>query len=403
MRRPGILSDHKALITSLLVLTVTRLIINMTRRFAYPFAPAIGRQLDVPLTSVQCVMALQSGAGISSPFFGTLSERFGRKRVMLGALTLITLAALFGALLPQFWVFAWVMITLGAGNMIFLPTMQAYLGDRVPYRRRALAIGTTELSWAGSLVIIAPLAGFLLETSGLQLVFAVMAAACFGALLLVWSFIPPDPPATTNLPRATNPLLAFRILSRSRAGLGAVGFTLLHTMANEIFFINYGVFMELSFALVLASLGAATTVIAAAEVCGEFVVIGLADRFGKRRLALLGVAVSSISYLILPLLTFHLGAGLAGLFVMFFCVEMAIVSSISLFTEIMPDARAVMMSGNVGASALGRVTGAGLGGLLYALTGNFIIIGVITMGIGLLAVFMMWRFVQEGEQEGGDD
>ena len=100
-------------------------------------------------------------------------------------------------------------------------------------------------------------------------------------------------------------------------------------------------------------------------------------------------------YLLLPFLAFSLPLAMVGLFVMFFFVEVAIVSSIPLFTEIMPDARAVMMSGNVGAHALGRMVGASLGGTLYAATGSFPFLGATALVIGLVAAFMLWRFVHE--------
>jgi MFS transporter, DHA1 family, inner membrane transport protein len=392
------MSRHRTIIISILVLTLTRLIFNMARRFPYPFIPEIGRQLAVPVGSVQSVMATQAGVGVVSPLFGPLSERYGRKRVMLGTLVMMALASLLGALLPQFWIFALVMIAFGAGNMIFLPAAHAFLGDRVPYNRRGMAVGVMELSWAGSLIIAAPVAGFLLATSGLQAVFGALGVAFAVALVIAWFYIPADHPTGQTLPHTVNPLAAFRTLSKSPAGLAAMTFSLTTSAANEIFFINYGLFMELSFDLVLATLGAATTVIAVAEIAGEFAVIGISDRVGKRRLALLGAALASLSYLALPLLAFSLPAALAGLFLMFLGVEMAFVSAIPLFTEVLPGARSVMMSGNMGAASFGRLAGAGLGGLLYGITGSFLLMGFIAMCIGLVGFFMLWRFVHEVEE-----
>ncbi|NJL56686.1 sugar porter family MFS transporter [bacterium] len=139
-----------------------------------------------------------------------------------------------------------------------------------------------------------------------------------------------------------------------------------------------------------------TVVIAAAEVIGEVTVMGLADRIGKRRLSLIGSAVSALSYVILPHLDTSLPLALAGVFVMFLFVEIGIVAAIPLFSEVLPEARAVMMSGVIGASSLGRFLGAAGGGALLALVGDFAVIGLVSTGVGLLAVFSMWRFVPEG-------
>lgn len=385
----------RRLIGSVILLTVSRLVVNTTRRFAYPFLPSIARELNVSLSSVQSVVAVQAGIGASSPIFGPLAERYGRKRIMLAMIALLTLAAVMGAALPRFQVFVLVMLTFGVAKMVFDPALQAYLGDRVPYNRRGLALGTVELSWAGALLVAAPVAGLLLRVSGLSAVFAMIAGlglVVFGALAL---YLPPDHPDKGTLPRFITPLDTLRILRASRAALGAVGFTFLLAVANEIFFINYGAWMESAFDLPLESIGAASVAIAAAEVLGEFSVMGMADRFGKRRLALLGAGLSALAYIVLPHLTFSLTAAVAGLFLMFLFVETGIVASIPLFSEILPEARAVMMSSVLGSASAGRLSGAVLGGLLYQLSGNFALMGVISTVIGLAAYFMLWRFVKE--------
>ncbi len=381
--------------SSVYTLTFSRLIINITRRFPYPFVAAIARRLGVSPGSVQSVLAVQAGVGVTSPVFGTLSERYGHKRVIIGVLLMMTLVSVLGVLLPQFWIFALVIVAYGVGKMIFDPAMQAYIGEHIPYTRRAQAIGITELSWAGAMIVAAPVAGFLLEASGLQAIFALLTVALFIATIVTMRYLPPDESPGRQSTNPINPLAAWRIIRQSPAGMGAMAYSLLLVAANEIFFINYSIWMEESFDLVLTALGTVTVVIAIAEITGESIVIGVADRFGKRRVALLGAICSSLSYLMLPYLSFSLPVTLAGLFVMFISVELAIVSSIPMFTEILPDSRAVMMSGNVGAHSLGRMIGAGLGGFLYATTHNFQLMGGVAAVIGLGAAVILWRMVQE--------
>ncbi|MBC8097935.1 MAG: MFS transporter [Armatimonadetes bacterium] len=380
-----------------LPLTVARLSVNIARRFPYPFLPAISRGLGVPLSSVQSVSALQAGIGITSPLFGGLADRYGRKRVMLATLGLMTGAAVGGALLPQFAVFALVMVLLGVGKMLFDPAGIAYVGDRVPYAQRGAALGMLELAWAGSLIIASPVVGFLLQTSGLQAVFFALSMALAATLGLVWLVIPsdyPNPTARASAP-PLNPLRMLRIVGRSRAASAALGYVIAIGVANELVFINYGAFMETSFGLLPLELGALTTVIALAEVCGELLVIGIADKFGKKRLALTGALLASAMYVVLPLASFSLPLALASVFVMFLGVETAIVASIPLYTEVLPEARSMMFSAVIGASSVGRFTGSVLGGILYRWTGSFLVLGVLSMGIVLVGAALLWRFVPD--------
>ena len=388
---------YQAFIRMIAVLTLTRLVINMTRRFAYPFLPEIARQYNVGLPAVQSVMSFQAGIGVTSPLFGPLGERFGRKRVMQATLILMALISVLGAIVPGFPIFAIVMLVYGFGKMIFDPAMLAYLGDRVAYERRGLAIGITELSWAGSLIIAGPVTGILLELSGIQLILMILGFLLLGFTLAIERFLVQDEP--THINRRFNLSQAWQTIRANPAAQGALLFSFLHVCANEIFFINYGVWMEESFGLVLAALGAVTTVIAIAEISGEFVVIGIADRVGKRPLTILTTGVAAACYVVLPSLSESLPLTLVGLFVLFLCVETSIVASIALFTEVLPDARAVMMSANVGAHSLGRLTGGTLGGLLYASDVNFVTMGLLAAGIGAAATVCLWIMVPEARPQ----
>lgn len=378
----------------LLALTFGRLVLNMTRRFPYPFLPEISRQLSVPLESVQGVMASYAGIGVASPLLGPIGERFGRRRVLLAGLLLLIAAGTVAALLPQFGVFALMMLGMGVAKMVYDPAMAAYIADHVPYQRRGRVVGITELSWALSLLLAAPLAGFLLGSTGLPGVFAVLTLLGVGALLLIARYIPADHDSGHLLGTIT-PLATWRALRQRPSSFGALAYTLLLVIANEIFFINYAAHMESTFGLALTALGTVSIVIALGEVFGEFVVIALADRFGKRRVALIGVLVSALGYGVMPLFSFSLPLTLAALFVIFCAIEAAVVASIPLFTEVLPQARAIMVSSNIGAASLGRLTGALLGGFLFANLGSFAQIGLLAAGVGLAALLLLWRFLHE--------
>jgi predicted MFS family arabinose efflux permease len=141
----------------------------------------------------------------------------------------------------------------------------------------------------------------------------------------------------------------------------------------------------------LTALGIATITIGIAEGIGELVVALGGDRLGKRNLALYGALLAGIGFLIVPTLTQSLGVALTGIFVVFVLIEASIVASITLFTELLPEARAVMMSANISASASGRLLGALVGGVVLNLTDSFVVVGAVTMVIVLVGCAFMWR------------
>jgi len=386
---------NKSVARSIFAIFFARLAINVTRRFPYPFVAPIGAAFGVSADNIQNVIALTNGAGLFSPFFGTLSERYGKKAVMLGALTMMTAMSLLGAIFADYGVFVLVMFGFSVGKIIYDPTFQAYIGDAIHFSRRARVMGIAELSWALSLVIAAPVAGFLLDVSTLQAIFFFLALLLGSSAVVFWLLV--DPTAGgggQRRLRIMNPLAAIRVVSAHRPAVFGLFFTVCLTASHEIFYINYGLWMEDSFDLVLTALGAVTIVIALAEVIGEFIVITLADRFGAKRTTMCGMLIAAALFLIIPNLSFSLPAAMLGIFLMFIAIEAAIVSALPLFSEILPQARAVMMSANVGAHSLGRVAGGALGAVIYKFSGgNFLAIGLAAGGLGILAFLIMLRLV----------
>ena len=64
--------DNKV-IRSILAIVFARLVINITKRFPYPFVSAIGNSFGVSANSIQNVIALTNGSGLLSPVLGTIS------------------------------------------------------------------------------------------------------------------------------------------------------------------------------------------------------------------------------------------------------------------------------------------------------------------------------------------
>jgi len=147
------------------------------------------------------------------------------------------------------------------------------------------------------------------------------------------------------------------------------------------------------------AVGAATTVIGLAELTGEMLTAFLGDRLGLLRVILTATLLSAASYLAMPFFADSLPFALAALFCVFVSVECAIVTALSLYTEVLPTARATMMSGHMAAASLGRVTGALMGGPLW-LMGGIRIVGIVSAcitGLGIVALLWgLWGWRPDG-------
>lgn len=385
----GLISKRR-LAYQLGVATCARLLINTSRRFAYPFASALTRGLGVPVTAITSLIAVNQATGLLSPFFGPLGDRWGYRAMMLAGVGMLTLGMLAGGLLPAYGMVLLALLLAGLGKSIFDPALQAYVGERVPYQRRGLAIGMMEFAWAGSALVGLPMVGLLIERLGWQAPFLVLGGLGLLSAIALWTLIPNDRRRRHGTDDLQGFLQAWQRLSRERQALGALGFGLLISAANDNLFVVYGLWLESTFGLTIAALGAATTVIGVAELLGEGLTASIADWLGLKRATVVGSILSALSYVLLSLVGRALPLALAGLFLTFLSFEFTIVTSLSLFTEILPGARATMMSSNVAAVSIGRVIGALLGGQVW-LAGGLLATGFVSAAAtGLALVLLLW-------------
>lgn len=362
-------NHNSRLISRIGMATLCRVVFNTSRRFVYPFAPALSRGLGVPLPAVTSLIAVNQFTGILGPFFAPLGDRWGYRIMLLIGLGLLSVGMLAGGFLPFYGVVLIALFMAGLGKNIFDPAIQAYVGDRVPYARRGLVIGIMEISWAGSALVGIPLMGLVIEHMGWRAPFFILGGLGLIGLAVLGALIPAKSGRQKGYNTPVTPLAAWRQLAGNRTALGVLGFAFFIGTANDNFFVVYGAWLEGGFGLSLVALGMATTIIGVAELLGEGLTAFLSDRIGLRRSAIIGLVLSGLSYLLLPWCGSTLAMALVSLFIIFVTVEFTIVTSLSICTEVLPGVRATMMSGYVAAAGIGRVVGALLGGPVWLIGG----------------------------------
>lgn len=375
----------------LIALAAARLVLNTGLRVVYPYAPALARGLGVSREEIYALITLRNATGFFSPLFGPLSERYGRKAIILAGALIFAAGFLAVAFLPLYAVLGLALLATGVSKVLFDPAMQAYIGDVVPYARRGKALAFTEYAWALSLLLGAPLVGLALERQGWRAPFLWLGGLGLLAVSALWRILPRGQVSVSG--RNTWRQMA-GLLAQNSVVLYAGLYMALVLMANEMLFIVFGGWMEDSFQLSLTSLGIAAAVIGGAELLGETVAGWSVDRFGKRPIIILAGSLNALLYLLLPFTSATLAGALITLFFVFLSFEITVVGSIPLFTELVPQARAVVMSISISAMFVGRTFGSLIGPRVWA-AGGFQISGAVWAATMALAVFILVRKVHE--------
>lgn len=338
-------------------LFATRLVINTGYRFVFPFLPAISRGLGVSLEQAGLLVSARSLTGVATPLVVSAIGRGERRvRLTVGGAVLFAIGAAVTAV-SGIYVGAIVgFILLGLGKPAFDAAAQSYIADRTPYEKRARYLTIIEFTWAGGLLVGAPAAGLLIDRFGWEAPFWVTAVLVgIGAVLAPLVL---DPDARGRVARPGR-------LRITRSAVAVLAMTLLFSLAAETTIIVYGAWLEDEFALSLAALGIASTVIALGELAGEGIVMAFADRMGKRRMVAWGLAVSAVGYVALGALGGGLVPGLIALSLAFIAFEITIVATIPLATEVVPAARSRYLALLTVAISLGRAAGDALGPVLF--------------------------------------
>ncbi len=376
------------LIMKIGVVVFCRLVLNTARRFTYPFAPVLSRELGVPLTAITSLIAVNWSTSLLGIVLGPVADRFGYRKMMIIGLVLLAVGMLAGGFLPFYGIMIVALFLAGMGKIIFDPAVQAYISERVPYQRRGTAIGFIEISWAGSTLLGIPLIALLIDNVGWRSPFFAMGAmGILGALAMAIFF--PKTEKFESKPVAAQPFLKMmQILLKDKSSLGAMGYVLFFSAAVDNLFVIYGAWLEKAFDVGIVALGLGTSVIGLAELAGEIMVATISDRFGLKRVVTLGVMFCIITYGLLPFVSQSFYLALAALFVHFLIFEFTIISSVALCTELRPEMRATIIAGFFAAAGLGRIVGALIGGPIW-LNGGIVLTGMISAGLTVFALISL--------------
>jgi predicted MFS family arabinose efflux permease len=370
-------------------ISTARFGLNTGFRMVYLFLPALARGLQVDPQAIINAVAARSALGLGAPVLGSLGDSRGRKTAMLVGLGVCALGCAVLSARPGYATFVLATLAISLSRIIFDPSGLAYLSDRVAYERRGLVFGLGELAWSGAFLLGVPVVGWLMERAGWLTPFPWLAAFSLVCGLWLWRALAPDSED------AKRPSLGagFRFVLASRSALAMLAVGLLLTVANESVGVVLGLWLETSFGLQLAALGAASAVIGLAELAGDGLVFGLVDRAGKRRSVAVGILGSILAAVALPLLGGSLVGALLGLFLFYLMFEFTMVARLPLITEQVPQARATLLATNLAASSLGRSLGALASGPLFRL--GLLANAGAAAGLNLLALAMLLLLVRE--------
>ena len=357
-------SGQQVDLVTLARLTGAKTVANVALRWIPPFLPTLERAFGATTTQLTTVLGVGEVAGLSTVLFGRQLDRGRERAVMVGALALVGASALI-ALIGSLAAFAvsFFVLVLGVSNLTVAG--QAWISHRVDYRWRARSIGLYEVSWAAALLIGAPIVAVLINRFGWRGPFVAVAVASVLAAVVVATSLPrhvrPQHPPPTGQAARTAPITTKAWLVMSASATVA--------MAGLSVFVISGSWLSDEFGVSTGGIGLVAMTFGATELISSLSSAAFADRLGKLRTTLAGIVLLLVGLAVMVSSDGRLWVGVVGLVVFLFGFELAFVTSLSLVSEAMPDARGVTLATGNAVGTAARASGAIASGWLYGAHG----------------------------------
>lgn len=241
---------------------------------------------------------------VSSPIQGALSDRFGRRPVILLSNLGLGLDFVVMALAPSLWVLFVGRIISGMTAASFT-TANAYIADVTPPEKRAGAFGLLGGAF-GIGFIIGPALGGFLGTIDLRLPFWVAAGLAltnflYGFFILPES-LPPEKRAARFEPRSAHPLGALRLLRCSPAVFGLAIVMFLFYLAHYVLQTTFVLYADYRYHWGAQAVGFVLALVGACDGSVQAFLTGkLTGRYGERPVLVAGMVFGTLAFAVMGL------------------------------------------------------------------------------------------------------
>lgn len=358
----------------LLTLFFTMIVVMIGFGIIIPIMPFYVEHFGVGGTGLGAMMATFSIMQfIFSPFWGSLSDRYGRKKIMLIGALGNGLSLVMMGLAPNYWL---LLASRGLGGILSsatLPTAAAYIGDSTDERGRGGGMGLIGAAMGVGMVIGPGLGGWFSEIS-LSAPFFFAGGLSLLALLLIWRILPeslPEAQRTQDKVALRGPQLG----ELWRALRGPVGFLMflafLVNFALANFEAIFGLYAEARYSYGPQQVGTILMVIGLVSSLVQIMLTGPATRrFGENWVIKASLAASGLGFLLMSRVE---GTVLILLVVGFFVFSNAMLrpAIMSLTSKMAKSGQGVALGMNNAYQSLGRVAGPLWAGMMFDLNINF--------------------------------
>ncbi len=307
--------------------------------------PALSRLMNVPVSMAALLVSVLAFTGILSPLFGPPSDRYGHATFVLIGLGVFILGNLLCAIAPSFPALLLFQVLVGLGYAVFSFSLAAVVGDVFAYETRARAMGIVRVAVSAATLVGMPTIAAITGWATARGSYAAVGGLGLVVLVVALALLPRLSRETKTLPTEmkANPRHAVMEIARRRPAVAGLLAILVWGAIPTGVFIYLAAWLEQTFQLTETQIGLAFSISGVGALIGNALTAAWTDRLGKKRSAVLGLLVLSVTVMLLsrsPTVV----AVLVGLVVFLAALEFSFAAISTLMTELIPASRGTLMS-----------------------------------------------------------
>ena len=374
------------------ILAIIAFFIGLDSLIVSPLLPAIIQTTGIPSgKGGLLITAYALYYGLTAPLFGPLSDKVGRKRMIVTGFTAFSVATFCTGLTVDFEMLLLFRGLTGLSGAMVMPSVFALVGDKVPYQSRGKAMGMIMGAMVGSTVLGVPIGAFLSEIGNWQWTFY-----CIGVLALFVAFITskllveeePKNQFTVSVPKTM--IASCKTAFTNTSVLFALLATLLWTVGLHGMFSYIGVYYEKNFGLTVGNIGIVIFFAGLGSVIGNIFGGKLADQIGKRLVVSIASLIVSASVLVFSICVENMKVAVIAHMIWSLFIGFGQAPLTALISELSPAVRGTVMALNSSAMYVGMTIASGTASLALSRGLPFVSLGMICAIASLLVLPMVY-------------